>query len=125
MADNKANALKEANNKYQLKIYYEADGDPFDCGSITNPITLSGTQFPVVFKVSAPGAKAVAQFVDSAALYHTISKQIGTVLDAVLVNAKQRDAVNKIIDDILSGELLVDKTGDNEEIFDIETAELE
>ena len=100
MAENKATALKEANNKYQLKVYYTGD-TPADSGSkIIEQDILDGKHFPWLFKFYTSD-KVCHQYGDLAGIYNKLSQDLNAILDAVIVNAKQREAVGKIVDNTL------------------------
>ena len=100
MADNKATALKEANNKYQLKAYYTGD-TPADSGSkIIEQDILDGKHLPWLFKFYTSGM-ICHQYGDLSGIYNKLSQDLNAILDAVIVNAKQREAVGKIVDNTL------------------------
>lgn len=101
MADNKANALKEASyNKYQLKVYYSGK-TPADSGSrILEQGILDGEHLPWMFKFYTSD-RICHQYGDLSGIYNKLSQDLSAILDAVIVNAKQREAVGKIVDHTL------------------------
>ena len=100
MADNKATALKEANNKYKLKAYYTGD-TPADSGSkIIEQDILDGKHLPWLFKFYTSD-NICHQYGDLYGVYNKLSQDLNAILDAVIVNAKQREAVGKIVDNTL------------------------
>lgn len=100
MADNKATALKEANNKYQLKVYYTGD-TPADSGSkIIEQDILDGKHLPWMFKFYTSD-RMCHQYGDLSGVYNKLAQDLNAILDAVIVNAKQREAVGKIVDHTL------------------------
>lgn len=107
MADNKAEeAVKEANIK--LKVYYSGK-TPADCGVEEweyNLEPLDSEHRPWLFKFYPDNnVSACAQFVNSLTVYHSISRGLSEILDAVIVNTKQREALDKLVDRLLWGEL--------------------
>ena len=117
MADNKAKALKEANSKYQLKVYYSGP-TPAESGSASVRIDeLDYKHRPWLMKYYTNDG-VCQQYADTMGIYRILSQDIGEVLDAVIVNAKQRTAVDKIIDKILLDRLSRDLTGEKDSIID-------
>lgn len=117
MADNKASALKDAKNKYQLKIYYSGD-TPADSGSfVIDADALDSEHTPWLIKIDA-GNNMVHQYADTTGIYHKISQDLATILDAVIVNAKQRTALDKVVDNMLSGYLCEDLAHEKDFICD-------
>ena len=107
MADNKADeALKDANIK--LKVYYSGK-TPADCGVIEweyNLEPLDAEHRPWLIKFFPDeDSVACAQFVNSLTVYRSISKGLSEILDAVIVNTKQREALDKLVDHLLWSEL--------------------
>lgn len=108
MADNKATALKDAESNTKLKIYYSGD-TPADSGVEEwelNLYPLDDKHMPWLFKYYPnKDSGACAQFVNSLTVYRSISKGLSEILDAVIVNTKQREALDKLVDHLLWGEL--------------------
>ena len=119
MAENKAEkALKEANtNLIKLKAYYSGK-TPRDCGTTDFVLNaIDKEHIPWLFKCYLPGSTdSCIQFVDSIAKYKTLSRGMANILDAVIVNAKQREALDKIVDHLLWGELGSDNSHENDYI---------
>lgn len=108
MADNKADeALKDAKN-IKIKVYYTGD-TPTDSGVEEweyNLEPLDREHRPWLFKFYPDNnSPACAQFVNSLTVYRSISKGLSEILDAVIVNTKQREALDKLVDHLLWGEL--------------------
>ena len=100
MADDKAQALKEAKNQYQLKVYYTGS-TPADSGSkILEQDILDGDHLPWLLKFYTYN-NICHQYGDLAGIYNKLSQDLNAILDAVIVNAKQREAVGKIVDSTL------------------------
>lgn len=104
MAENKAEqALKEAPNstKPVIKVYYSGE-TPGECGStqIATPI-LDGKHWPWLFKYSENGDNTFRQFINSGMAYRHLSAKLKTILDAVIVNAQQRKALDALVDEAL------------------------
>ena len=118
MADNKAEeAVKDANIK--LKVYYSGK-TPADCGVLEweyNMEPLDKEHRPWLFKFF-PDGKSVActQFVDSLSVYKNLSRGLSEILDAVIVNTKQREALDKLVDHLLWGELGSDMAHENDAV---------
>ena len=108
MADNKATALKDAESNIKLKVYYSGE-TPADCGVEEweyNLDPIDDKHTPWLFKYYPnKDLKTCAQFVNSLTVYRSISKGLSEILDAVIVNTKQRDALDKLVDHLLWGEL--------------------
>ena len=118
MADNKADALKEAKNQYQLKVYYAGPTPEDESGDITFFSEKLNNKFrPWLIKFYLKD-KACYQYANTMVIYRQISKEIGEVLDAVIVNNKQRDAVDKIIGKVLLDCLGFDSAGEKDSIID-------
>lgn len=119
MADNKAEeAVKDANIK--LKVYYSGK-TPADCGVLEweyNMEPLDKEHRPWLFKFFPDGESvACAQFVNSLTVYHNISKGLSEILDAVIVNAKQREALDKLVDHLLWEKLGNDNANENDGVI--------
>lgn len=117
MADNKANeALKDAKN-IKIKVYYTGD-TPADSGVEEwehNLGPLDSKHRPWLFKFYPDNnSPACAQFVNSLAAYRCISKGLSEILDAVIVNTKQRAALDRLVDHLLWGELGSDAAHEND-----------
>jgi hypothetical protein len=117
MADNKAEALKEANSKYQLKVYYSG---PTLEESGQSEVVLDNLDYkhrPWLIKFYTKDG-VCHQFADTLGVYRKISQDMAAILDAVIVNAKQRQAVDKIVDDMLLNYLGTDVAGERDSILD-------
>ena len=100
MADNKAAALTEASINTKLKVYYNGE-TPADSGSfVLHTDILDEKHYPWVIKWYSDNG-ICHQYADTKRIYDTIMSQLGVVLDAVIVNSKQRDALDKILDSTL------------------------
>lgn len=117
MADNKAKALKEANSKYQLKVYY--DGMSLDESGVSEahiePLDSKHRPWLIKFYTSEG---VCHQYADTMGICRKISQDLAQVLDAVIVNTKQRAAVDKIIDKILFDYLCTDMANEKDAIED-------
>lgn len=119
MADDKATALKEAKN-IKIKVYYTGN-TPADSGVEEweyNLEPLDSEHKPWLFKFYLDkNSPACAQFVNSLAVYSSISKGLSEILDAVIVNTKQREALDKLVDHLLWGELGSDAAHENDGVM--------
>jgi len=121
MADNKAKALKdaEANSNIKIKVYYSGE-TPAECGVKEwehNLEPIGGKNIPWLFKYYPDkNQKSCAQFVNSLAVYRSISIGLAEILDAVIVNVKQRDALARLVDHLLWGELGSDNANEGDGI---------
>ena len=118
MADNKAEeAVKEANIK--LKVYYSGK-TPADCGVLEweyNMDPLDKDHRPWLFKFFPDGESPICmQFVNSLFIYKSLSKGLSEILDAVIVNTKQREALDKLVDHLLWGQLGSDAAYENDAV---------
>lgn len=118
MAENKAQeALKDAESKSNIKIkaYYSGD-TPEDSGVLDleyNLEPLDINHMPWLFKVYLDDAH-VSQFVNAKKVYFDLSSDLGVVLDSVIVNAKQREAVELLVDKILYQRLRIDNANEGD-----------
>ena len=117
MADNKASALKDAKSNIKIKVYYSG-ATPTECGVEEweyNLEPLGEKNTPWLFKYYPDkNQKTCAQFVNSLATYRKISRGLSEILDAVIVNTKQREALDKLVDHLLWGELGSDNANEND-----------
>ena len=113
MADNKADtALKEANPIDTLRVYFSGE-TVVDCGhTVVNVPQLSEGKHPWLIKWYTD-EKICHQFLDAGTLYKTLSRELSIVLDAVIVNSKQRESVSLLIDKTLHEVLMRDKANEN------------
>lgn len=122
MADNKAQALKDAESEsnIKIKVYYSGE-TPAECGVKEweyNLEPLGGEHTPWLFKYYPDkDQKNCAQFVNSLAVYRSISRGLAEILDAVIVNTKQREALAKLVDKLLWGELGSDNANEGDGIL--------
>lgn len=117
MADNKAPALKEAKNQYQLKVYYDGPSPAESGTATTNLEALDNKHIPWLIKFYTKDG-VCHQFADTLGTYRKISQDLSEVLDAVIVNNKQREAVDKIISKILLDYLGTDMAGEKDSLLD-------
>ena len=111
MAEDKAEeALNEADN-ITLKAYYSGE-TPYESGSIELDKGIMGEEHvPWLFKwIGANGS--CKQFADTGRLYEVFHYGIETILDAALVNNKQKEAVCKLVNKLLVDELLEDRASE-------------
>lgn len=100
MADNKAPALKEANKEHQLKVYYSGD-TPGECVAVEiYQDIFDGKHTPWLIKYYEKDGLC-HQYADTRGIYRKLSQDLGNIFDAVIVNTKQRAAIDKIIDKLL------------------------
>ena len=117
MADNKANALQSTESKYQLKVYYDGR-TPEESGQTTTHVdVLDSSHRPWLFKYYTKDG-VCHQYADTVGVYRGITNRLSNILDAVIVNAKQRAAVDKIIDNTLWEYLGRDMAGEKDSILD-------
>ena len=105
--ENKAEeAVKETSIK--LKVYYSGKTIE-DCGTLEweyNMEPLDKEHKPWLFKFFSDGERpACSQFVNSLSVYQSLSRGLSEILDAVIVNTKQREALDKLVDHLLWGQL--------------------
>ena len=120
MADNKATALKDASeSNIKLKVYYNGD-TPIDSGVEEweyNLEPLDAKHIPWLFKYYPDKSQGLCvQYVNSLAVYKEISRGLSNILDAVIVNTKQREALDKLVDHMLWGDLGHDRSMENDAI---------
>lgn len=116
MADNKANALKEAKNT-KLKVYYSGDTPEESRHTEVYVDALDNNHTPWLFKFYTKDGSCY-QFADTLGVYRVISRDLDQILDAVIVNNKQREAVDKIISKMLLNYLGEDMAGEKDSILD-------
>lgn len=122
MADNKATALKDAESKSNIKIkaYYSGE-TPAECGVKEweyNLEPIDEKHAPWLFKYYPDkNQKSCAQFVNSLTAYHTISRGLAEILDAVIVNTKQREALDRLVDHLLWERLGDDNANENDGVL--------
>lgn len=116
MADNKADALSKAKKQYKLKTYYSGEM-PDDKTTVLIDDLPQAKRVPYLIKIEDEKG-AVSQFADTVGVYHRIKYDLTAILDAVLVNAKQREAVDKIIETMLSSYLCQDMAHEGDLISD-------
>lgn len=119
MVANKASedASKTTESKCKLKAYYYGK-TPEDSGQaevIIDGLDLQHRPWLLKFYTRD---KVCHQFTDTLGVYRRVSRDIAQILDAVIVNAKQKAAVNKIINDKLFDYLGRDLAGENDAILD-------
>ena len=114
MAD-KSNDIM-ANSKYQLKIFY-AGGSPSERATTIQVDKLDGDHRPWLIKFYVDNG-VCHQYIDSMSAYHKMKTAISEILDVVIVNNKQRMALDKIVDNILSDKFDRDLAGEQDIILD-------
>ena len=122
MAENKAEkALKEAStNLIKLKAYYSGKV-PSECGTTEFVLNaIDKEHMPWLFKCYfTNNPYSCMQFVNSTEKYHSLSRGLAEILDAVIVNTKQREALDKLVDHLLWEELGSDNSHENDYIGEI------
>lgn len=114
MAD-KSNAIM-ANSKYQLKIFYTGDS-PSERTTTVQVDKLDGDHRPWLIKFYVDDGMC-HQYIDSMGAYHKMTTIIGQILDVVIVNNKQRIALDKIVDNMLSDYFDRDMSDEHDVILD-------
>lgn len=117
MVANKADASKATKSNNKLKVYYFGES-PEESGQ--SEIVLDSLDYkhrPWLVKYYTKDG-VCHQYADTLGVYRRVSRDISTVLDAVIVNAKQKAAVDKIINDKLLEYLGKDMAGENDGILD-------
>lgn len=117
MVANKADASKATKSNNKLKVYYSGES-PEESGQ--SEIVLDSLDYkhrPWLVKYYTKDG-VCHQYADTLGIYRRVSRDISTVLDAVIVNAKQKAAVDKIINDKLLEYLGKDMAGENDGILD-------
>lgn len=117
MADNKAQALNKAIPKCQLKAYY-CGTTPEESGTaeiILDQLDYKHRPWLIKFRIKDG---VCHQFADTMGIYRRVSHDLSQILDAVIVNAKQREAVDKIISNTLLNYLGQDMAGEKDSILD-------
>lgn len=100
MADNKASALKDASKEHQLKVYYSGE-TPGEYGSVVfYQDIFDGKHTPWLIKYYEKDGLC-HQYADTRGIYRRLSQDLGNIFDAVIVNTKQRSAIDKLIDKLL------------------------
>lgn len=117
MADNEAQNLKDAKKQYKLKIYCDGE-NPEEKGTVhTIDITLDGVETPWLIKCEYEPGKC-QQFCNSMGVYHKVLKDFSDILDAVIVNVKQREALDKIVEKQLRNYLGYDMAHEGDLVSD-------
>lgn len=104
MADNKANALKEANNKYQLIVGSspEVDGGVIDITDAVKKYYGEHTpEGPLVDQIIGVEEYGDVSMLRGNFVFAMVEQKIRPVIEASIVNAAQKDAVLRIIHQIL------------------------
>lgn len=117
MAENKADALNTTNavESTKLKVYYSCD-TPDRSGMETFEVSLPVGARPWLIKevsmetedLQYNKSDIVYQFACTSSVYKDLSRSINTILDAVVVNSKQREAVELLVDKALYDRLCTD-----------------
>lgn len=114
MADTKAEqALKDAESKSNIKIKVFYTGDtPAESGSKElecDMAPLDKKHYPWLFKVYGNNSQFCSQFANTDVLYKEIGRELVLLLDAVIVNSKQRDSIGLLVDKLLYDALCTDR----------------
>lgn len=114
MADNKAEALKEASSlNTKLKVYYNGES-PADSGSfMVDTNILDDKHYPWMIKWYTESG-ICHQYANTKSIYDSLTKQIKPILDAAIVNSKQREALDELVDNMLWKLLREDLTHDSD-----------
>lgn len=123
MAETKAEqALKDAESKSNIKIKVYYNGNKLDdCGSVDlerNLEPLDAEHMPWLFKVYIDNGVTgrCSQYADTGMLYRQISRKLGLVLDTAIVNSKQRDSIDLLVDELLYNALCIDQANGHDVI---------
>ena len=117
MAADKPYGSKATKSNYKLKIYYCGDS-PEESGQSEIVIDELGYKHrPWLVKFYTRDG-VCHQYTDTLGVYRRVSQDISNILDAVIVNAKQKAAVDKIISDKLLEYLGTDMSGEKDGILD-------
>ena len=118
MAENKANlATKSAKSKCKLKVYYYGE-TPEDSGNAEVILDeLDYKHRPWLIKFYTKDG-VCHQYTDTLGVYHRVSRDMSQILDAIIVNAKQRAAVDKIVGNTLLNYLGRDLAGEKDSLLD-------
>lgn len=117
MVANKPDGSKATESNCKLKVYY--DGESLeDSGQLEIVIDeLDRKHRPWLVKFYTKDG-VCHQYADTLGIYRRVTKDISNILDAVIVNAKQKSAVDKIISDKLLEYLGRDMSGERDGILD-------
>ena len=119
MAETKAEqALKDAKSKsnIKIKVFYAGDS-PAESGSKEFEYgiePLDKKHYPWLFKVYSDNSQYCSQFANTDVLYKEISRELVLLLDAVIVNSKQRDSIGLLVDKLLYNTLCVDRAAEQD-----------
>jgi hypothetical protein len=117
MVANKADASKATKSNNKLKVYYYG-ATPEESGQAEVILDeLDYKHRPWLIKFYTRDG-VCHQYADTLGVYHRVSKDLSVVLDAVIVNAKQKAAVEKIINSKLLDYLGEDMSGERDGILD-------
>lgn len=117
MVANKPDGSKATKSNCKLKVYYFG-ASPEESGQseiIVDELDQKHRPWLVKF-YTRDGI--CHQYADTLGIYRRVSKDISNILDAVIVNTKQKSAVDKIINDKLLEYLGQDMSGDRDGILD-------
>lgn len=117
MVANKPDGSKATKTDCKLKVYYDGES-PAECGQLEVIVDgLDQRHRPWLVKFYTKEG-VCHQYADTLGVYRRVSKDISYILDAVIVNAKQKAAVDKIISDKLLEYLGTDMSGERDGILD-------
>ena len=117
MVANKPNGSKATKSKYKLKVYYYGK-TPEESGQ--SEVVLDNLDYnhrPWLIKFYT-GDGVCHQYTDTLGVYRKVSQDLSHILDAVIVNTKQKAAVDKIINDKLLDYLGNDMAYEKDSILD-------
>lgn len=113
MAEDKANkALNQANPINTIKVYLSGE-NPCECTHhVVEVPSLKKDTHPWLVKWYTD-EMICHQFVDAGEVYKHISREMNILLDAVIVNGKQRESVSALVDRVLYELLMRDRANEN------------
>lgn len=117
MANKTDSVLNKSDFQNQLKVYYDGKSPEESGSSVIETNCLDSKHRPWLFKYYVKDGVCY-QFIDAIGAYHKVSAGISQVLDAIIVNTKQRAAIDKIVDNVLWEALGRDLAGEKDSIED-------
>lgn len=117
MVANKPDGSKATKPDCKLKVYYDGESPEESGQSEVIVDGLDQRHRPWLVKFYTEEG-VCHQYADTLGVYRRVSKDISHILDAVIVNAKQKAAVDKIISDKLLEYLGTDMSGERDGILD-------
>lgn len=117
MAANKPDGSKATKSNYKIKVFFCGDTPEEKGHSLEYGDILGDPNSPWLIKLRLDNGLC-RQYADTLGIYHRISHDFDAILDAIIVNAKQRKAVGKIVDDMLWNYLGKDMSYEGDSIAD-------